>query len=82
MVVVRSELSRSRPDVVTEFFRLLVESKNANGAPKNPEPLRFGIEACRPVLETMVDYCHKQGLIPQRLSVDSLFDDVTRKLNA
>jgi 4,5-dihydroxyphthalate decarboxylase len=82
MVVVRSELSKSRPDVVKEVFRLLVESKNAAGPPKDPEPLRFGVEACRPVLETIIDYCHKQGLIPAKLSVDSLFDDVTRKLSA
>ena len=82
MVVVRSELSKSRPDVVAEVFRLLRESKNAAGAPKKPEPLRFGVEACRPVLETMIGYCHKQGLIPERLAVDSLFDDETRKLGA
>jgi 4,5-dihydroxyphthalate decarboxylase len=82
MVVVRTELTKSRPDVVAEVFRLLRESKNAAGAPKNPEPLRFGVEACRPVLEKMIGYCHKQGLIPERLAVDSLFDDVTRKLGA
>ena len=34
------------------------------------------------MLETIIDYCYKQGLIPARLSVDSLFDDVTRKLSA
>jgi 4,5-dihydroxyphthalate decarboxylase len=82
MVVVRSGLSKSRPDVVEEVFRLLRESKNAAGPPKNPEPLRFGVEACRPVLEVMIDYCHKQGLIPKPLKVDSLFDDVTRRLGA
>ena len=82
MIVVRSELSKSRPDVVQEVFRLLCESKNAAGTPKNPEPLRFGVEACRPVIEVMIGYCHKQGLIPKPLSVDSLFDDVTRKLGA
>lgn len=82
MVVVRSELSKSRPDVVAEVFRLLRESKEAAGAQKNPEPLRLGVEACRPVLDVMIDYCHKHGLIPQKLSVDSLFDDVTRKLGA
>lgn len=80
MVVVRTELSKSRPDVVAEVFRLLRESKNAAGAPKSPEPLRFGVEACRPVLEKMIGYCHSQGLTPNALSVDSLFDDVTRKL--
>ena len=82
MVVVRTELSKSRPDVVAEVFRLLRESKNAAGAPTSPEPLRFGVEACRPVLEVMIGYCHKQGLIPAPLSVDSLFDDVTRELGA
>jgi 4,5-dihydroxyphthalate decarboxylase len=82
MVVVRSEISKSRPDVVAECFRLLMESKKAAGPSKDPEPLRFGVEACRPVLETMIDYCHRQGLIPQKPSVDSLFDDVTRKLHA
>src|SRR5262245_20465045 len=82
MVVVRAELSKSRPDVVEEVFRLLRESRNAAGTPKNPEPLRFGVQACRPILEMMIGYCHKQGLIPKRLSVDGLFDDVTRKLGA
>jgi 4,5-dihydroxyphthalate decarboxylase len=82
MVVVRAELSKSRPDAVAEVFRLLRESKNAAGAPKSPEPLRFGVQACRPVLEVMIDYCHKQALIPAPLSVDTLFDDVTRKLGA
>ena len=48
MVVVRSELSKSRPDVVAELFRLLVEGKNAAGAPKDAEPLRFGVEASVP----------------------------------
>jgi 4,5-dihydroxyphthalate decarboxylase len=82
MVVVRTELSKSRPDVVQEVFRLLRASKEAAGPAKDPEPLRFGVEACRPVLEVMIGYCHKQGLIPQPWSVDSLFDDVTRKLGA
>ena len=50
MVVVRSELTKSRPDVVAEVFRLLRESKNATGAPKSPEQLRFGVESCSPVL--------------------------------
>jgi hypothetical protein len=39
MVVVRTELAKSRPDVVAEVFRLLHESKTAAGAPKSPEPL-------------------------------------------
>ena len=82
MVVVRSELSRSRPDVVQEVFGLLRRSKEAAGAPKDPEPLRFGVEACRPVLEAMIDYCYAHGLIREKVTVDSLFDDTTRRLGA
>jgi 4,5-dihydroxyphthalate decarboxylase len=82
MVVVRTELSRSRPDVVAEVFRLLRESRDAAGGARSPEPYRFGLEACRPVLEVMIDNCYKQGLIPARPSVDDLFDDVTRKLGS
>jgi 4,5-dihydroxyphthalate decarboxylase len=82
MVVVRSELSESRPDIVQEVFELLQRSKEAAGAPKNPEPLRFGVEACRPVLQVMIEYCLAHGLIPEKMTVDSLFDDTTRKLGA
>src|SRR5712691_5692326 len=53
MVVVREELSRSRPDVVQEVFRQLHRSKQAAGLPDAGalDPYRFGVEACRPVLE-------------------------------
>ena len=85
MVVVRKELSRSRPDVVQEVFRLLRESKEAAG-PASPgaglDPLRFGVKACRPTLEIIIDYCLRQGLIRKPFKVDDLFDDTTRALGA
>jgi 4,5-dihydroxyphthalate decarboxylase len=82
MVVVREELSRSRPDVVREVFRALHESKKAAGLPDGGEldPYRFGIEECRPILEVIIDYCFRQQLIPRRFAVDELFDDNTRVL--
>jgi 4,5-dihydroxyphthalate decarboxylase len=81
MAVVRTELSKSRPDVVKELFRLLVASKQAaKPAADALEPLRFGVEACRPTLEVIIDYCARQGLIPRKLAVDELFDDTTRAL--
>jgi 4,5-dihydroxyphthalate decarboxylase len=84
MVVVRQELSRSRPDVVKDIFRALHESKRAAGLPDGGEldPYRFGVEACRPILEIIIDFCHQQKLIPRRMSVDELFDDTTRVLGA
>jgi 4,5-dihydroxyphthalate decarboxylase len=81
MAVVRTELSKSRPDVVKELFRLLVASKQAAKPGAGAlEPLRFGVEACRPTLEVIIDYCARQGLIPRKLAVDELFDDTTRGL--
>jgi len=82
MVVVRQELSRSRPDVVKEIFRQLHDSKRAAGFSDGGEldPYRFGVEACRPILEIIIDFCHQQKLIPSRMSVDELFDDTTRML--
>jgi len=81
MAVVRTELSKSRPDVVKELFRLLVASKQAAKPGTGAlEPLRFGVEACRPTLEVIIDYCARQGLIPRKLAVDELFDDTTRAL--
>ena len=82
MVVVREELSRSRPDVVKEVFEQLHASKRAAGLPDGSvlDPYRFGVEACRPILEVILDFCHQQQLIPRRPSVDELFDDTTRSL--
>jgi 4,5-dihydroxyphthalate decarboxylase len=79
MVVVRQELSRSRPDVVKDIFHQLHASKQAAGLPDRGEldPYRFGVEACRPILEIIIDFCHQQKLIPRRMSVDELFDDTT-----
>jgi 4,5-dihydroxyphthalate decarboxylase len=82
MVVVRSELSQSRPDAVREVFRLLKESKHAAGLADAGalDPYRFGVEACRPVLQIIIDFCRQQNLITRPMSVDELFDDTTRAL--
>lgn len=85
MVVVRDHISKSRPDVVRDIFRMLRESKEAAGLPEAGTPLdalRFGVEANRRSLEIIIDYCFRQQLIPRRFTVDELFDDTTRALGA
>jgi 4,5-dihydroxyphthalate decarboxylase len=84
MVVVRTELSRSRPDVVQDVFRQFRDSKRAAGLPDagTLDPYRFGVEACRPTLEIIIDFCLQQKLISQPMTVDELFDDTTRALGA
>jgi 4,5-dihydroxyphthalate decarboxylase len=80
--VVRQSLSKERPDVVKELYRLLRESKNAGPAVPAGEidPFLFGVDALRKPLEIVIGYCYKQGVIPRRFTVDELFDDVTRTL--
>ena len=78
-VVVSEELARLRPDVVTEIYAQLRESRRrAVAAGANPPP--FGVEACRPALEKIIEYAAQQRLIPRRFTVDELFDDTTRKM--
>lgn len=82
MLVVRSELSRTRPDVVREVFRIFKESRDIAIAAgnKNASQLQFGLEANRSALEAIIDICVDQKLIPRRFSVEELFDDTTRSL--
>lgn len=82
LIVIRSELSRTRPDVVREVFRLLKESRDAavRAGNKNAADLQFGIEPIRRSLETIIDLAVAQKLITRRFTVDELFDDTTRAL--
>jgi 4,5-dihydroxyphthalate decarboxylase len=82
MYVVRQSLSKERPDVVREVFRMMVESAKQGVQPgtEMAEGIRFGVDACRQSLERIIDYSYKQKLIPRPFSVDELFDDTTRNL--
>jgi 4,5-dihydroxyphthalate decarboxylase len=83
MVVVRDTIVKSRPDVVKELYRLLLESKRAAKLPTDgtPEdPLRFGIEPNRKALETIIGICFEQKLIARRFTVDELFADTKQIL--
>ena len=82
MVVVRDTIAKSRPDVVKEVYRLLLESKRAAKLPSDgtPEdPVRFGIEPNRKTLELIIDMCVEQKVIARRFTVDELFQD-TRQI--
>ena len=83
MAVVRDTIVKSRPDVVKEIYRLLLESKRAAKLPTDgtPEdPIRFGIEPNRKALEVIIDMCFEQKLIGRRFTVDELFEDTKQIL--
>jgi len=80
MMVIKESITQTRPDIVREVYRLLKESAAA-GASKEVGVPRFGVEAARKSLETIIQYSQSQALIPSRFSVDELFNDVTRSLD-
>lgn len=80
MFVVHEELSRTRPDIVRELYRMIVESRalTEGGVPAIFPPI--GLEANRKGLQLAIDWALDQKIIPRRLSVDELFDDLTASL--
>ena len=80
MFVVHKDLSKNRPDVVRDIFRMIKESRalTEGGVPAVFPPI--GLEANRKGLQMAIDWALDQKIIPHRLSVDELFDDVTGAL--
>lgn len=77
LFVVKSELSKSRPDVVGELFRMLKESKAKANIQQDIDTRPYGIEALRPGIELAIEYSLQQGLLTRRLTVEELFDENT-----
>jgi len=82
MMVVRDAISKSRPDLIKEVYRVLRDSRRAAPPPEggSADPWRFGVEANRRSLEIIISYSFRQKLISRMFSVDELFDDCTRAL--
>lgn len=78
--VVRQELSKERPDVIRELYRMIVESRGF--APESATRPPFGLEANRKGLQLAINWSYEQQIIPRRLSVDELFDETTASLGA
>jgi 4,5-dihydroxyphthalate decarboxylase len=80
MFVVHERLTKERPDIVRELYRMIVESRAlAEGGPPAVFP-PIGVEANRKGLQTAIDWALDQKIIPRKLTVDELFDDVTGSL--
>lgn len=82
MFVVHQDIVKRRPDIVREIFRMIVESRElTEGGLPDPFP-PVGLEANRKGLQMAIDFAHEQKIIPHKLTVDELFDDVTATLEA
>ena len=81
MFVVHKDISKQRPDVVREIFRMIVESR-ALASPAITAALPpLGLEANRKGLEMAIEWTYEQKIIPRRLKVDELFDETTAQLD-
>lgn len=77
--VVHENVSKQRPDIVRELYRMIAEGRaKAESIPAIFPPL--GLEANRKGLQLAIDWALDQKIIPRRLSVEELFDDVTGSL--
>ena len=67
-----------------EIYPPQAQGKQAAGLPKAGEIdfLPFGLAACRPALQTIIDYALQQSLIPRKIDVDDLFDETTSGLES
>ncbi|OBR50040.1 phosphate ABC transporter substrate-binding protein [Paraburkholderia tropica] len=80
LFVVPETLSRERPDVVREIFRLLAESRSQASAEALKTLPPIGLEPNRKGIALAIDWAYEQKIIPRRLTVDELFDDTTASL--
>jgi 4,5-dihydroxyphthalate decarboxylase len=80
MFVVHEKISKERPDIVREIYRMLVESRNLAPESVVAGLPPVGLEANRKTLEMALEWTYEQKMIPRRLSFDELFDDTTASL--
>jgi 4,5-dihydroxyphthalate decarboxylase len=78
--VVHADVSKKNPDVVREIYRMLIAGRQQaeGGVPAIFPPI--GLEANRKGIQLAIDWALDQKIIPRRLSVDELFDDITGSL--
>lgn len=79
--VLHQDIARSRPDVVRELYRMIKESRALapDSALETFPPL--GMDANRKGIEMAIQWSYEQKIIPRKISLDELFDDVTKALN-
>ena len=79
--VVQEAVSQQHPEAVREIYRMIKESRELTdgGLPAIFPPM--GLEANRKGIQLAIDWALDQKILPRRLSVDELFDDVSGALD-
>lgn len=81
LFVVHQDVVRQHPQAVRELYRMFKESRALAPASVQQALPPMGMEASRKGLEMAIAWSYEQKIIPRRMSVDELFDDVTGALN-
>lgn len=81
VLVVDARLSRERPDVIGDIYRMFSEVKARLPQHDGPDLYPLGREALHRSLEAMIAYSVEQQIIPRAIAVDDLYDETTRRLD-
>jgi 4,5-dihydroxyphthalate decarboxylase len=71
-VEARNELMRTRDEMLQPYFELGLLEEKARGVLAD-DPIPYGLKAARPMLETITQYLHEQGLTPRRVELEEVF---------
>lgn len=71
-----AKLSESIPSGLIFGPEYLAQTRQVFG----PDPFPYGVKANRPMLETIINYSHEQGLTPEKLRIQDLFAPSTLDL--
>jgi 4,5-dihydroxyphthalate decarboxylase len=74
--IARDRLADSLPSALFFGREYLAKTRDILGE----DPFPYGIKANRPMLETLIDYSHEQGLIPKKFKIEELFAPSTMDL--
>ena len=74
LVAVRSELARSRPDLILELVRLFRQANIAAPQAADRERYRIGRAALQPAISLVLRYTAEQGLLPRPLDIDEVWE--------
>jgi 4,5-dihydroxyphthalate decarboxylase len=80
VVTLRKEIVSERPELVTEIYRMLRESRVAAGEQAwgtGPDLQPCGFEHLAPSLDMAIRFAFEQGLIRKRYAAEELYGDVT-----
>jgi 4,5-dihydroxyphthalate decarboxylase len=79
--VMHEDVARKHPNIVREIYRMIQDSRSLAPAAGIAHLPPLGAESNRRGLEMAIRWSFEQKIIPRMLSVDELYDDVSRHLN-